>query len=39
MIIDFIARLVAFIILAPISAFIAFLFVRLLKYLTDKTRY
>ncbi len=39
MIIDFIARLVALIILTPISAFIVLLFVRLLKYLTDKTRY
>lgn len=39
MIIDFIARLVALIILIPISVFIVLLWVRLLKYLSDKTRY
>lgn len=37
MIIDFIVKLVVLIILAPISAFIVLLFVRLLKYLSDKT--
>ncbi len=39
MIIDFIARLVALIILTPISVFIVLFLARFLKYLTDKTRY
>lgn len=39
MIIDFIARLVVLIILIPILVFIVLLWVRLLKYLSDKTRY
>jgi len=39
MIIDFIARLVALIILIPISVFIVLSFLILLKYLSDKTKY
>ena len=39
MIIDFIARLVALIILTPISVFIVLSFLRLLIYLSNKTRY